>query len=154
MCYGSLIWSLTTPAFTGVLAVTRALGDASVKEFVVGNPYTTETRLDEGDEFLIVACDGVSAPTLLIASRTATLLIAILRFLALGRDGRPAGGRSDQRGRGSSRSVQGSVGARFGELHDRQPQWFGPHFFFFFLVFIHLGGPTELTYLFSAEQCW
>ncbi|CED83338.1 protein phosphatase [Phaffia rhodozyma] len=43
----------------GVLAVTRALGDASVKEFVVGNPYTTETRLDEGDEFLIVACDGL-----------------------------------------------------------------------------------------------
>ncbi|KAL7418105.1 phosphatase 2C-like domain-containing protein [Mrakia frigida] len=43
----------------GVLAVTRALGDASVKEFVVGNPYTTETRLDDGDEFLIVACDGL-----------------------------------------------------------------------------------------------
>lgn len=45
---------------TGVLAVTRSLGDASVKEFVVGSPYTTETALDENDEFLIVACDGVS----------------------------------------------------------------------------------------------
>lgn len=43
----------------GVLAVTRSLGDASMKEFVVGSPYTTETALDENDEFLIVACDGL-----------------------------------------------------------------------------------------------
>ncbi|WOO82399.1 Protein phosphatase 2C 1 [Vanrija pseudolonga] len=43
----------------GVLAVTRSLGDASMKEFVVGSPYTTETVLDEEDEFLIVACDGL-----------------------------------------------------------------------------------------------
>jgi protein phosphatase PTC1 len=40
--------------------VTRSLGDSSMKEFVVGSPYTTETVLDEHDEFLIVACDGVS----------------------------------------------------------------------------------------------
>lgn len=44
---------------TGVLAVTRSLGDSSMKEFVVGAPYTTETALDSDDEFLIVACDGV-----------------------------------------------------------------------------------------------
>jgi protein phosphatase PTC1 len=44
---------------SGVLAVTRSLGDASMKEFVVGSPYTTETTLDQSDEFLIVACDGV-----------------------------------------------------------------------------------------------
>lgn len=44
----------------GVLAVTRALGDSSMKEFVVGAPYTTETDLSEEDEFLILACDGVS----------------------------------------------------------------------------------------------
>ncbi|ORX35082.1 phosphatase 2C-domain-containing protein, partial [Kockovaella imperatae] len=43
----------------GVLAVTRSLGDASMKEFVVGAPYTTETTLDDQDEFLIVACDGL-----------------------------------------------------------------------------------------------
>ncbi|WVN88535.1 uncharacterized protein L203_103746 [Cryptococcus depauperatus CBS 7841] len=43
----------------GVLAVTRSLGDSSMKEFVVGSPYTTETILDENDEFLIVACDGL-----------------------------------------------------------------------------------------------
>ena len=44
----------------GVLAVTRSLGDASMKEFVVGSPYTTETELCEEDELLILACDGVS----------------------------------------------------------------------------------------------
>ena len=44
----------------GVLAVTRSLGDSSMKEFVVGNPYTTETELTENDPFLILACDGVS----------------------------------------------------------------------------------------------
>lgn len=43
----------------GVLAVTRSLGDSSMKEFVVGSPYTTETELNEEDEFLILACDGV-----------------------------------------------------------------------------------------------
>jgi protein phosphatase PTC1 len=45
----------------GVLAVTRSLGDSSMKEFVVGSPYTTETQLCDDDEFLILACDGVGA---------------------------------------------------------------------------------------------
>lgn len=44
----------------GVLAVTRSLGDSSMKEYVVGAPYTTETDLTEEDEFMILACDGVS----------------------------------------------------------------------------------------------
>lgn len=44
----------------GVLAVTRSLGDSSMKEFVVGAPYTTETDLSDDDEFIILACDGVS----------------------------------------------------------------------------------------------
>ena len=44
----------------GVLAVTRSLGDSSMKEFVVGSPYTTETELSDEDEFVILACDGVS----------------------------------------------------------------------------------------------
>ncbi|KAJ7346620.1 phosphatase 2C-domain-containing protein [Mycena albidolilacea] len=43
----------------GVLAVTRSLGDSSMKEFVVGSPYTTETELCDEDEFLILACDGL-----------------------------------------------------------------------------------------------
>ena len=48
----------------GVLAVTRSLGDSSMKEFVVGSPYTTETELCDEDEFMILACDGVSLPSL------------------------------------------------------------------------------------------
>lgn len=47
----------------GVLAVTRSLGDSSMKEFVVGAPYTTETELCDEDEVLILACDGVSVST-------------------------------------------------------------------------------------------
>lgn len=43
----------------GVLAVTRALGDASVKQFVSGSPYTTETTLGDEDTQLIIACDGL-----------------------------------------------------------------------------------------------
>ncbi|KAH6913823.1 phosphatase 2C-domain-containing protein [Coprinopsis sp. MPI-PUGE-AT-0042] len=43
----------------GVLAVTRSLGDTSMKEFVVGSPYTTETELCDEDEYLILACDGL-----------------------------------------------------------------------------------------------
>jgi len=44
----------------GVLAVTRALGDAYMKDLVTGHPYTTETVIQpESDEFIIIACDGV-----------------------------------------------------------------------------------------------
>ncbi|BGP22493.1 mgpp2cl-1, protein phosphatase 2C-like protein 1 [Rhodotorula toruloides] len=43
----------------GVLAVTRSLGDSSMKEFVVGAPFTTETTLGPEDDYLIVACDGL-----------------------------------------------------------------------------------------------
>lgn len=44
----------------GVLAVTRALGDAYMKDLVTGHPYTTETVLiPTEDEFIILACDGL-----------------------------------------------------------------------------------------------
>jgi protein phosphatase PTC1 len=43
----------------GVLAVTRSLGDSSMKDLIVSQPYTTETILTPNDEFLIIACDGV-----------------------------------------------------------------------------------------------
>lgn len=47
----------------GVLAVTRALGDTYMKDLVTGHPYTTETVIQpEVDEFIIIACDGVSKP--------------------------------------------------------------------------------------------
>ncbi|KFH43922.1 Protein phosphatase 2C-like protein [Hapsidospora chrysogenum ATCC 11550] len=44
----------------GVLAVTRALGDAYMKDLVTGHPYTTETVIQpDSDEFVIIACDGI-----------------------------------------------------------------------------------------------
>src|SRR5262249_35410213 len=44
----------------GVLAVTRALGDTYMKEYISGHPFTTETILSNtSDEFMILACDGV-----------------------------------------------------------------------------------------------
>ncbi|ESZ95277.1 hypothetical protein SBOR_4331 [Sclerotinia borealis F-4128] len=44
----------------GVLAVTRALGDAYMKDLVTGHPYTTETVVQpDSDEFIILACDGL-----------------------------------------------------------------------------------------------
>ncbi|KAF9335605.1 Protein phosphatase 2C 1 [Podila minutissima] len=43
----------------GVLAVTRALGDSSMKEFVIGAPYTTRTEVGPDNPYLILACDGL-----------------------------------------------------------------------------------------------
>jgi protein phosphatase PTC1 len=43
----------------GMLAVTRALGDAEMKDFIAGRPYTTETVLGDKDSMLILACDGL-----------------------------------------------------------------------------------------------
>jgi protein phosphatase PTC1 len=65
----------------GVLAVTRALGDSYMKELVTGHPYTTETVIQpDQDEFLILACDGVSTPI-------SSLLYSVTKrsILALGR---------------------------------------------------------------------
>jgi len=57
----------------GVLAVTRALGDAYMKDLVTGHPYTTETVIQPDiDEFLILACDGVSLRGVLRTNRLLT----------------------------------------------------------------------------------
>ena len=53
----------------GVLAVTRALGDSYMKDLVTGHPYTTETVIQPDiDEFLILACDGVSKSVIIITT--------------------------------------------------------------------------------------
>lgn len=51
----------------GHINVTRSLGDHhseedgfSLKQFIISVPYTTRTELTDEDEFLILACDGVS----------------------------------------------------------------------------------------------
>lgn len=43
----------------GILAVTRSLGDRSMKEFVTGEPFTASFPLTSEDSHLIIACDGV-----------------------------------------------------------------------------------------------
>ncbi|KAJ1924748.1 phosphatase 2C, partial [Linderina pennispora] len=43
----------------GVLAVTRALGDSTLKPYVISNPFTTETVIEDTDDMLILACDGL-----------------------------------------------------------------------------------------------
>jgi protein phosphatase PTC1 len=64
----------------GVLAVTRALGDAYMKDLVTGHPYTTETVIQPDlDEFIILACDGVSL--LLDHSRGAPLIEVVMGCL-------------------------------------------------------------------------
>lgn len=64
----------------GVLAVTRSLGDSSMKEFVVGAPYTTETELCEDDEFLILACDGVCCFHFLVVSLFVLTCVVLFSF--------------------------------------------------------------------------
>lgn len=67
----------------GVLAVTRALGDAYMKELVTGHPYTTETVIQpDSDEFIIIACDGVSLN--MSAFLRKPVLITNQRCIALG----------------------------------------------------------------------
>jgi protein phosphatase PTC1 len=74
----------------GVLAVTRALGDAYMKDLVTGHPYTTETVIQPDiDEFLILACDGVSDigerdPDTLTAPLLISFSIALGRVLRSG----------------------------------------------------------------------
>lgn len=58
--YFMLCGERNADADTGVLAVTRALGDSYMKELVTGHPYTTESVVQHDlDEFIILACDGV-----------------------------------------------------------------------------------------------
>lgn len=44
----------------GMLAITRALGDAEMKDYIGNRPYTTETIINnQNDTLLILACDGL-----------------------------------------------------------------------------------------------
>ena len=45
--------------FSGILAVTRSLGDCAMKDYVTGDPYTSDVKLESTDTQLILACDGV-----------------------------------------------------------------------------------------------
>ena len=43
----------------GVLAVSRAIGDRPLKEFVTSEPHIKEKVIDDNDSFLILATDGL-----------------------------------------------------------------------------------------------
>lgn len=43
----------------GVLAVTRALGDRAMKDFVINDPFCSKVPLKDSDTLLILACDGI-----------------------------------------------------------------------------------------------
>jgi len=43
----------------GRLAVSRAFGDRELKAFVPSEPEVTATPLEEGDDFLVLGCDGL-----------------------------------------------------------------------------------------------
>ena len=90
----------------GVLAVTRALGDAYMKDLVTGHPYTTETVIQpDMDEFLILACDGVSYILDSFHLQILTRLPALGRLLRSGSCGpRPRHPRSTSRIESSRRS--------------------------------------------------
>jgi protein phosphatase PTC1 len=88
----------------GVLAVTRALGDAYMKELVTGHPYTTETVIvPDTDEFIIIACDGVR---LWGTSGLFSCRLVLTALLALGRVQRPGGRRHCAQRRGPLCRVQ------------------------------------------------
>ncbi|XP_023311982.1 mucin-2 isoform X3 [Anoplophora glabripennis] len=52
-----LLWG--TWRVNGQLAVSRAIGDAEYKPFVIAIPDVREIPLDGGEDFLILACDGL-----------------------------------------------------------------------------------------------
>jgi serine/threonine protein phosphatase PrpC len=43
----------------GILSVTRALGDHAMKEWVTSEPYFSEVIIEEDNNCLILACDGI-----------------------------------------------------------------------------------------------
>jgi len=107
----------------GVLAVTRALGDAYMKDLVTGHPYTTETVIQPDlDEFIILACDGVSL--LLDHSRGAPLIEVVMGRLLRPRSRRPGPTptRPDRRSQIPRRSRSCTLQHRQPLLHDRALQ--------------------------------
>ncbi|KAL6069744.1 mgpp2cl-1, protein phosphatase 2C-like protein 1 [Balamuthia mandrillaris] len=50
---------ITQNRVNGILAVTRSLGDCAMKAYVLGDPYTSELKLEPTDTHLILACDGL-----------------------------------------------------------------------------------------------
>lgn len=43
----------------GILSVARAIGDHTMKKYVISEPHTEIVKLTENEDFVIIACDGV-----------------------------------------------------------------------------------------------
>ena len=56
---GGTVLHMGTWRVEGVLAVTRAIGDKDLKKCVTAEPFVVEIPLEEGDECLIMASDGL-----------------------------------------------------------------------------------------------
>jgi serine/threonine protein phosphatase PrpC len=56
---GGYVSGWGTPRVQGVLAVSRALGDAGLKPFVISDPRIVEGFLEKDNDFAVLACDGV-----------------------------------------------------------------------------------------------
>ena len=52
-------WQNDVPRVSGELAVTRSLGDTQLKDWVIAEPSIREVALRQGDERLIMGCDGL-----------------------------------------------------------------------------------------------
>ncbi len=56
---GGFVVSFGVSRVQGVLAVSRSIGDTSLKPYIIAEPRIAEGRLGRENDFLIIACDGV-----------------------------------------------------------------------------------------------
>ena len=56
---GGVVVTLAVPRVQGILAMSRALGDPSLKPYVSAEPRIAEGLLGSENDFAVVACDGV-----------------------------------------------------------------------------------------------
>lgn len=56
---GGKVINYDIPRVQGILAISRALGDSSLKPYVIANPRIVEGYLSQENDYAILACDGV-----------------------------------------------------------------------------------------------
>ncbi|OPY78182.1 MAG: Protein phosphatase 2C [Syntrophorhabdus sp. PtaU1.Bin058] len=56
---GGEVTRIGTPRVQGILAVSRALGDAYLKPYVIAEPRVAEGYLGKENDYAVLACDGV-----------------------------------------------------------------------------------------------
>jgi protein phosphatase 1L len=56
---GGFVISLGVPRVQGILAMSRAIGDRSLKPYIIAEPRIIEGYLGRENDFIVIACDGV-----------------------------------------------------------------------------------------------